>query len=883
MTYVWILLLVFFVIVSHKVAALEKKFHALSKKVKTLTNEKVSPTDTEVWAQDPSIDTNQELWVPQEHTLSSLQQVWRLNAQQDLHESWFHETSSRPEQISTGWEKRNIVVSHPAVNTSSSATIVTNTWYDTFGKWLVTNWQMKLGGLIFLLGLIWWVSYAFANNWVGPEGRIALGIGVGILFMLWGYFRLAKSADQGVVLLSLGGVSILITLYLARLLFGFFSPGGVLLYSLMTVAVLTGVALQKNHRRLAIVSFMLWAIAPLLIHTVDPSFLQLFAYLFALCAGTLWVVSRTGWSLLSFLAVLIYGLYSFKFIVPGTSYSLATDTLALLFASAFFFLFFVTNIMDLLHHEGEVASLSLIAAWMNALLYLRRVGVSAPDAIKSIILFVIAMVFFAVVYGIYSRTKISTPVYVYGALALLFLWVATAFEFSGPALTIAYMLEVTVGVFLLLFIAKKPLWSQFACLGYIIPLLVSWGSFTSSQRQLGIMHQDFVVVLLFVLVFFVLSFVFVWYEKYGNLAQEKRASFSLYTTTTYIIALLFGWVFLHLLFSPEYVQYPTAWRLMSVTSLIWVCTLLSYYVLKKVKWACMTPLLFVSSLMYLPVLMQDPVWNTGVFHTPLYTLIYTTIILFGLGMFVSKKIHTSLETSNDYAHIPFVVTLVLVGILVHLMFSSSVLLYQQEWRLIALILEVFLFVFVSLSFFQKPKRALFIPLLLLWSLFYIPGLVTNTIWASGINHFPFYALLFEVIAVFGLASFVTGEKRAHQDTQAISIILYTFGTLLGMRLIRQSCESSFVSEHMAHMVALISYIVLSIAGYAVGSNKSWTYLRYGSGMVIGLVVLRLLLIEVWQMALGWRIITFLVIGALLLSSAFLIKLQPKQDKQKNIE
>lgn len=40
--------------------------------------------------------------------------------------------------------------------------------------------------MLLLIGFGWLTTYAFLNNWIGPMGRIALGIIAGSLFILLG-------------------------------------------------------------------------------------------------------------------------------------------------------------------------------------------------------------------------------------------------------------------------------------------------------------------------------------------------------------------------------------------------------------------------------------------------------------------------------------------------------------------------------------------------------------------------------------------------------------------------------------------------------------------------------------------------------------------------
>ena len=48
-----------------------------------------------------------------------------------------------------------------------------------FVTWIKEDWLMKLGALLLLIGFGWFATYAFLNNWIGPAGRISLGLGLG--------------------------------------------------------------------------------------------------------------------------------------------------------------------------------------------------------------------------------------------------------------------------------------------------------------------------------------------------------------------------------------------------------------------------------------------------------------------------------------------------------------------------------------------------------------------------------------------------------------------------------------------------------------------------------------------------------------------------------
>src|SRR5512142_1245375 len=48
-----------------------------------------------------------------------------------------------------------------------------------------TLWLNRVGIIATLIGVSYFIKYAFDNNWIGPSGRIALGILAGIGLVLW--------------------------------------------------------------------------------------------------------------------------------------------------------------------------------------------------------------------------------------------------------------------------------------------------------------------------------------------------------------------------------------------------------------------------------------------------------------------------------------------------------------------------------------------------------------------------------------------------------------------------------------------------------------------------------------------------------------------------
>lgn len=319
---------------------------------------------------------------------------------------------------------------------------------SAFSSWIAEEWPMKVGALFFLLGMAWFVTYAFMNNWIGPMGRITMGILIGVGIVAFGAFRMRVSSNQGGVFLGLGTTTLILTIFAARTAYGFFSPPSAL--GMMTLAVVFSayVSVIYRSRSVAIFSFLSGSVAPLLVGSPDANFVGLFSFLFFLCLGTLWIVRLTGWRSLTVIALVVMIFYSLPYIL---STGLVSRTNALLFAFLFSGLFFFSGLLGVLR-DKMMKQEDVAVVVLNGLLLLGWIYSYVPDTLQSFVTLTVAVVFSVASYGIFRGTGIALPVYLYSGNAVLFFFSATAFELSGATLTMAFALEtglLVVGTLLL--------------------------------------------------------------------------------------------------------------------------------------------------------------------------------------------------------------------------------------------------------------------------------------------------------------------------------------------------------------------------------------------------------------------------------------------------
>lgn len=421
----------------------------------------------------------------------------------------------------------------------------------TFFAWCAHDWLMKLGGLLVVLGAGWFVTYAFANNWVGPMGRIGLGLTVGALVLALGRYRIRGSRSQGSIVMVVGAAAMVLTLYAAREVYGFFSPFSVLVLMFLIAALLGYSAVAFKHRALAYANAALAGLAPLLVASADPSVPGLMTYLLVLTLGAVWLVALTGWREVVVIALAVVGLYSVG--VVGSAGAAELDT-GLLFAYLFTGVFLLVTALGMCRLRTRSLA-DLAAAFLTgALLYLWIMEAAAEDW-QSMLFIGWALVFAVAAELVYRVSGVREHFYVYGTVSAVYLATATALLLDGPALLVAFALESAVLTLLAFGITKKADLVPLTALTFVVPMWLSLESLSSRLWRESVLHADAaaLMVLMATLVLVALFFIETLRRDtkiHGAVAPIQavvRAAWGLFG----FYAIAFVWLSVHALLAPD--------------------------------------------------------------------------------------------------------------------------------------------------------------------------------------------------------------------------------------------------------------------------------------------------------------------------------------------
>jgi len=155
------------------------------------------------------------------------------------------------------------------------------------------------------------------------------------------------------------------------------------------------------------------------------------------------------------------------------------------------------------------------------------------------------------------------------------------------------------------------------------------------------------------------------------------------------------------------------------------------------------------------------------------------------------------------------------------------------------------------------------------SLLAIPSLMSleyldHYSWQEGILHESFFVILILIITILSLAMFFYQEREKIKEI-AITYLLFLVGSFYSMAFIWLSMHGLIQDSYLAVLISLMIYAIIGIYLYLQESKA----FRVIGTVILGLVTARLLLIDIWDMELTGKVITFILLGGLFISSAFI--------------
>jgi uncharacterized membrane protein len=217
-----------------------------------------------------------------------------------------------------------------------------------------SQWFNRIGILAVLIGVAWFLKYAFDNHWIGPLGRVLIGLLFGAALIAWSErFHKRGFAVFSYSLKAIGSGTLYLSLWAAFQLYALV-PVGVAFAAMIAVTAFNGyMAWIQDAELLALYAIAGGLSTPLLVSTGGNHEVTLFAYLLMLDLAVLVLVVLRPWSRLLFVAFVGTVLFVVAWWTSFYSQNQALRTA--IFLCCFFLLFaFAPRVARIVRESGQM-------------------------------------------------------------------------------------------------------------------------------------------------------------------------------------------------------------------------------------------------------------------------------------------------------------------------------------------------------------------------------------------------------------------------------------------------------------------------------------------------------------------------------------------------
>lgn len=359
-------------------------------------------------------------------------------------------------------------------------------------KFIGENLINKIGVLILVLGISYFVKYAIDKDWINEPARVGIGVLCGALVMGIAH-KLRKNYAAFSSVIVAGAIAIFyFTIGIAFHDYHLFNQSVAFGIMVVITAFSALISLSYNRVELAVLSLIGGFAVPFMVSTGSGNYIVLFSYIIILNIGILAIAYYKKWNLVNLLTyiftVLLYG----GWLADDFTNEKPHYTGALLFGFAFYFIFILMNIINNIRTKGEFSKTQLTILGSNTFLFYAA-GMATLSNFHPELrgLFTTAIALLNLIYAWFLYKKFGLDkkaVYLLIGLTLTFITLAIPIQFEGNYITLFWAAEAV----LLLWLSQKSKTSSYRFGSVIvhalmiISLIMDWDKYYNGDAVLNI-------------------------------------------------------------------------------------------------------------------------------------------------------------------------------------------------------------------------------------------------------------------------------------------------------------------------------------------------------------------------------------------------------------
>ena len=451
--------------VSEKVD-LQEKNPKIESEVKSIIVEK--PVVSDVAIDDKKvvepIELNKEILIEQTEHSNPIAEIQPESIESKIKQTAFNQSIQKP-------NPQPVYKPQPYVSQK--------TWYENFKeknpdleKFIGENLISKIGILILVLGISFFVKYAIDKEWINETARVGIGVLAGVIVMAVAH-RLRKNYAAFSSVFVAGAVSIFyFTIGIAFHDYQLFSQTVAFIIMVVITIFSALVSISYNRKELAILTLIGGFAVPFMVSTGSGNYQVLFGYIAILNIGMLIISYYKKWNIVTLLAFLFTSIiYVFWFVMAFSESKLPYQG-AFVFATLMYIIFSIAAVINNARNKGVFSKIEYFIMLVNTFFYF---GIGATifrnwhtelKGIFTISLAIYNLIFSLVLYRKFGIKK--DAIYFLLGLALTFITLTIPFQFNGNYITLFWACEAV----LLVWLSQKSKISTFRIGAIVVQFLM---------------------------------------------------------------------------------------------------------------------------------------------------------------------------------------------------------------------------------------------------------------------------------------------------------------------------------------------------------------------------------------------------------------------------
>ncbi|MEO7975642.1 DUF2339 domain-containing protein [Flavobacterium sp.] len=359
-------------------------------------------------------------------------------------------------------------------------------------KFIGENLINKIGVLILVLGISYFVKYAIDKDWINEPARVGIGVLCGALVMGIAH-KLRKNYAAFSSVIVAGAIAIFyFTIGIAFHDYHLFNQSVAFGIMVVITAFSALISLSYNRIELAVLSLIGGFAVPFMVSTGSGSYIVLFSYIIILNIGILAIAYYKKWNLVNLLTyiftVLLYGGWLADDLTNDKPHYLG----ALLFGFTFYFIFILMNIINNIRTKGEFSKTQLTILASNTFLFYAAgmaILTNFHPELRGLFTTAIALLNLTYAWFLYKKFGLDKKaVYLLIGLTLTFITLAIPIQFESNYITLFWAAEAV----LLLWLSQKSKISSYRFGSVIvhalmiISLIMDWNKYYNGNAVLNI-------------------------------------------------------------------------------------------------------------------------------------------------------------------------------------------------------------------------------------------------------------------------------------------------------------------------------------------------------------------------------------------------------------